>query len=171
VTDSRAARLRVPAGDWLEAVAPPGGLGTADDWPAEHAGEVDIVITVDTPLADRGLKNGARVLSLRGFRFTGDAVDEALATRALTEELGQRGLSAVGRAHGRNRTVRHLEALARAQVRLPDCLAAEVQRATDLLGDVHSKLQLQASYARRQHLGPGSNGSPIEPRILKGPRP
>jgi Uncharacterized BCR, YaiI/YqxD family COG1671 len=161
----------VPAGDWLEAVTPSGSLGTADDRPAEHAGEVDIVISADTPLADRGLKNGARVLSLRGFPFTRDAIGEALATRALTEELGQRGLSAVGRAHGRNWTARQLEALAKAQVRLPDCLAAEVQRATDLLGDVHRKLQLQASYARRQHLGPGSNGNPTEPRSPKGPRP
>ena len=44
------------------------GADTADDWIAEHAGDGDIVITADIPLASRCLKKGASVLGPSGKR-------------------------------------------------------------------------------------------------------
>jgi uncharacterized protein YaiI (UPF0178 family) len=85
------AGMRVPAGDWLEAVVLAGGFGAVDDWIAEHAQAGDIVITTDIPLADRCLRQGAHVLSPKGRAFTDHSIGEALATRALTEELRQMG--------------------------------------------------------------------------------
>jgi uncharacterized protein YaiI (UPF0178 family) len=63
------------------------GMDVADDWIAEHAGEGDIVITADIPLAARCLRNGARVLGTTGRPFTEDNVGGALATREILSEL------------------------------------------------------------------------------------
>lgn len=83
--------LRVPAGDWVQAVLPPEGFGSVDDWIAEHAGAGDIVVTADIPLAERGLQKGAHVLGPKGHAFTEDSIGEAMATRALMDELRQMG--------------------------------------------------------------------------------
>ena len=63
------------------------GMDVADDWIAEHAGEGDIVITADIPLAARCLRNGARVIGTTGRPFTEDNVGGALATREILSEL------------------------------------------------------------------------------------
>jgi len=90
--------MRVPTAAWLEAVLIPAGSGIVDDWIAEHAQAGDIVITTDIPLADRCLKKGARVLAPKGYPFTEDSIGEALATRALMEELRQMGTVSGGPA-------------------------------------------------------------------------
>ncbi len=90
--------MRVPGGDWLEAVVLPAGFSTVDDWIAERAGAGDIVITADIPLAERCLQKGARVLGPKGHVFTEDSIGEALATRALMEELRQMGAATGGPA-------------------------------------------------------------------------
>ena len=68
-----------------------GGFDVADDWIAERAESGDIVITTDIPLADRCLRQGARVLGPKGLEFTEDAIGDALATRALLDMLRQSG--------------------------------------------------------------------------------
>jgi len=83
--------LRVPAGDWVQAVLPPEGFGSVDDWIAEHAGPGDIVITADIPLAERCLQKNARVIGPKGHAFTEDSIGEAMATRALMDDLRQMG--------------------------------------------------------------------------------
>jgi uncharacterized protein YaiI (UPF0178 family) len=83
--------LRVPAGDWVQAVLPPEGFGSVDDWIAEHAETGDIVVTADIPLAERCLRKGARVIGPKGHAFTEDSIGEAMATRALMDELRQMG--------------------------------------------------------------------------------
>ena len=83
--------IRVPSESSIEPVVVKGGFDAADDWIAERAGEGDIVITADIPLADRCLKRGARVLGPKGDEFTEDAIGEALATRALLDMLRQSG--------------------------------------------------------------------------------
>ena len=83
--------LRVPAGDWAEAVLPPAGFGSVDDWIAEHVAAGDIVVTADIPLAERCLKKEARVLGPKGHAFTEASIGAALATRALMDELRQMG--------------------------------------------------------------------------------
>jgi uncharacterized protein len=83
--------LRVPAGDWVQAVLPPEGFGSVDDWIAEHAESGDIVVTADIPLAERCLRKSARVLGPKGHVFTEDSIGEAMATRALMDDLRQMG--------------------------------------------------------------------------------
>ena len=83
--------MRIPPEQGIELVVVPGGFDAADDWIAAHAGEGDIVITADIPLADRCLKAGARVLGTKGREFTLAGIGDALATRALMEMVRQMG--------------------------------------------------------------------------------
>jgi len=63
------------------------GADAADDWIAEHAGEGDIVVTADIPLASRALKKGARVLGPAGRPFTEAGIGMALGMRDLQRHL------------------------------------------------------------------------------------
>lgn len=78
---------RIPADERFAMVVVREGMDAADDWIAEHAGEGDIVITADIPLAARCLRNGARVIGTTGRPFTDDNVGGALATREILSEL------------------------------------------------------------------------------------
>lgn len=68
-----------------------GDFDAADDWIAEHTGPGDIVITGDILLASRCIRAGARVLGTRGREFTEAGIGEAVAMRALKDELRQMG--------------------------------------------------------------------------------
>lgn len=59
----------------------------ADDWIVEHAGEDDIVITSDIPLASRCLAKSARVLGPTGKAFTTESIGMALGMRDLQRHL------------------------------------------------------------------------------------
>lgn len=87
--------MRTPAGEWCEMVLLT-GFGEVDDWIAAQSGPTDIVVTSDIPLAERCLKNGSRVLSPKGYAWTNDTIGQALASRALHEELRQTGVLAGG---------------------------------------------------------------------------
>ncbi len=78
---------RIPDDERFALVVVREGMDVADDWIAEHAGEGDIVITADIPLAARCLRNGARVIGTTGRPFTEDNVGAALATRDILSEL------------------------------------------------------------------------------------
>ena len=54
--------MTVPRSDMIERVIVAEGPDIADDWIAERAGEADIVITADIPLAGRCVKTGASVI-------------------------------------------------------------------------------------------------------------
>jgi uncharacterized protein YaiI (UPF0178 family) len=84
------APLRVPTESLVELVVRP-GFGAADDWIAEQAGEGDIVVTADIPLAARCLAKGARVLDPKGKPLTDSHIGSALALRDLMDELRQGG--------------------------------------------------------------------------------
>ena len=84
-------RMRAPQEDWLEVVIVEGQFNAADDWIVEHAGEDDIVITGDIPLASRCLEKNARVLSPAGRIFTKESIGEALAGRELLSHLRDLG--------------------------------------------------------------------------------
>lgn len=86
-----------PDGD-VEMVTVGGGFGAADDWIAGRAGEGDIVITNDIPLADRVVKQSASVLTPKGRRLTEDSICDALATRDLMEQLREGGMVTGGPA-------------------------------------------------------------------------
>ena len=88
--------MRVPETDWLELVVVESHLDAADDWIVEHAGEDDIVITGDIPLASRCIHKGAKVLGLKGLPFTEDNIGGVLATRDLLAELREQGAKTRG---------------------------------------------------------------------------
>jgi uncharacterized protein YaiI (UPF0178 family) len=83
--------LRVPESPLVERVVVAEGLDRADDWIAERAGEGDIVVTADVPLADRCVKRGARVIAPNGRPFTPDSIGADLATRNLMTSLRESG--------------------------------------------------------------------------------
>lgn len=85
------ARMRVPDEDAIKLVLVDDQFNAADDWIVEHVGEDDIVITGDIPLADRCVKEGARVLGPRGRVYTEDSIGGALATRDLLSHLREAG--------------------------------------------------------------------------------
>lgn len=82
----------------VESIKVKRGFDSADDWIAEHAGQDDVVVTADIPLAARCLKNQARVISPSGLPFAEESIGDALATRDLMEQLRQSGLQGGGPA-------------------------------------------------------------------------
>jgi len=83
--------MRVPHKTFIHLEVVPGGFDAADDWIAAQAGQDDIVITADIPLAHRCIAKGARVLCPGGKPFTEDNIGSALATRDLRSELRDLG--------------------------------------------------------------------------------
>jgi uncharacterized protein YaiI (UPF0178 family) len=74
------------------------GFDAADDWIATRAGNDDIVITADIPLAARCLERGARVIGTTGYPFSESNIGDAMATRTLLAELRGAGVEAGGPA-------------------------------------------------------------------------
>ncbi len=83
--------MNVPRSPMIERVVVPEGPDVADDWIAERAGESDIVITADIPLAARCVSNGASVIGPTGKPFTEDSIGMTLATRNLMSDLRSAG--------------------------------------------------------------------------------
>ncbi len=79
--------MRVPNERWIALEVVGGGFDEADDWIVEHVLPHDIVITADIPLANRCLKEGARVIGTTGKPFTDNNIGQAIATRDLLSEL------------------------------------------------------------------------------------
>ncbi|SDR61535.1 hypothetical protein SAMN05444161_8201 [Rhizobiales bacterium GAS191] len=83
--------IRTPRDPSIELVGVGSGFDAADDWIAERAGPVDIVITTDIPLAGRCLKAGAAVIAPTGKVFTENSIGMALAMRELMTDLRAMG--------------------------------------------------------------------------------
>ncbi len=83
--------MNVPRSETIERVIVTQGPDVADDWIVERAGESDIVITADVPLAGRSVKKGATVLSPTGKPFDDNSMGLALATRDLMTDLRSAG--------------------------------------------------------------------------------
>lgn len=90
--------LNVPRSPLIERVVVPAGPDVADDWIVERAGPGCIIITTDIPLASRGVKAGAQVISPKGKVFTESSIGMALATRNLMEDLRSAGETTRGPA-------------------------------------------------------------------------
>ena len=87
--------IGVPRDPRITLVVVEAGPDAADDWIATRAGTGDVVITADTPLADRALKSGAQAIHPMGRPFTAGNIGSALASRAIGEHL--RGMGEVTR--------------------------------------------------------------------------
>jgi uncharacterized protein YaiI (UPF0178 family) len=83
--------LNVPRDPRHELVVVNDSFDAADNWIAERAGEGDIVITADIPLADRALKKGAAVIGNTGMPFTTASIGMAMANRELLQNLRAMG--------------------------------------------------------------------------------
>jgi hypothetical protein len=88
--------ILIPNEDWLEMVVVSSQLDAADDWVVEHIEKKDILITGDIPLAARGLKKGARVLTHKGTIISENSIGNMLATRDLMTHLRDIGISTTG---------------------------------------------------------------------------
>ncbi len=88
--------MNVPRSDMIERVIVNEGPDVADDWIVERAGERDIVITADIPLAGRCVKKGATVIGPTGKPFDDDSIGMALATRDLLTGLRSAGATTRG---------------------------------------------------------------------------
>jgi len=97
-------KMSVPIEPGIRLVVVQEGFDAADDWIASHAGQDDIVITADIPLAARCLKCGSRVLGTSGREFTEAGIGDALATRALMDMMRQMGNVTGGPAAMDNKT-------------------------------------------------------------------
>ncbi|MAN74573.1 MAG: hypothetical protein CME84_10860 [Henriciella sp.] len=90
--------MRVPQHRLITRVTVPEGPDVADDWIAERADAHAIIVTSDILLAERCLKAGARVLSPKGKAFTENSIGQAVATRAIMEDLRGMGEQTSGPA-------------------------------------------------------------------------
>lgn len=81
----------VPRDPMIERIAVAAGPDAADDWIAERAGEGDVVVTADLPLADRCVKAGAAVIAPNGRVFDETSIGMAIATRNLMADLRSAG--------------------------------------------------------------------------------
>ncbi len=95
--------MRAPSDATIEMILVDGNFDAADDWIAKHAGENDVVITADIPLASRCLKKKAMVLRPTGREFTEEYIGEALASRELMSHLRDLGTLTGGPAPFENR--------------------------------------------------------------------
>lgn len=93
------------------------GADAADDWIIGHAGENDIVVTADIPLAARALERGAHALGPTGRPFTPATIGMAVAMRELKQHLREtgesKGYNAVFAATDRSRFLSELDRLCR----------------------------------------------------------
>jgi len=104
--------INISQEDWLELVVVSNQLDAADDWIADNIAKNDVLITGDIPLAARGLKKGARVLSPRGMVFSERSIGNTLATRDLMTHLRDIGVNTAGpAAFSKNDRSRFLQAL------------------------------------------------------------
>lgn len=84
-------RIRVPDTPGIRLQVVGDGFDMADDWIVGQAGDGDIVITADIPLAARCIAGGACVVSPHGKRLDRHNIGDAVATRNLLAELREAG--------------------------------------------------------------------------------
>lgn len=87
--------MQVPENQLVKRVIVSADFDAADDYIAENAEEVSVVVTADILLAEGCLKAGATVIAPNGKLFTEDSIGTAIATRAILEDL-----RAGGEQHG-----------------------------------------------------------------------
>lgn len=83
--------IRVPQDPMIERIAAGAGMDAADDWIAERADTLSIVVTADIPLASRCVKAGAQAIAPNGRAFTEDSIGMTLAVRNLMHDLRSSG--------------------------------------------------------------------------------
>ena len=88
--------LRTPPSPFIRAMQVPPGFDVADRRIAELAGEGDLVVTADIPLAAQVVENGAIALNPRGERYDRDNIRECLSLRNFMDEMRGSGIQTGG---------------------------------------------------------------------------
>jgi hypothetical protein len=90
-------RLAAPLGnDFVEVVRVSGGPDVADQHIADNAGDGDVAITADIPLAAVLVEKGLLVIDPRGDQYTVENVRERLSVRDFMESLRGAGVETGG---------------------------------------------------------------------------
>ena len=79
--------IRIPDDPMVERVIVNDKFDAADDWIAERAGPLTVVVTADILLAERCVKSGSIVLAPNGKPFTENSIGMSVATRAIMADL------------------------------------------------------------------------------------
>ncbi|MBT8388858.1 MAG: YaiI/YqxD family protein [Altererythrobacter sp.] len=87
--------FRIPDSPRVKRVLVDDSFDAADDWIADNADARSVVITGDILLAERCLKAGASVLKHNGQPFDAGSIGNAIATRAIMEDL-RAGMEGIG---------------------------------------------------------------------------
>jgi uncharacterized protein len=90
--------LRTPPSPFIKAIQVPSGFDAADNRIVEMAGEGDLVITADIPLAAAAIEKGAHVLDPRGSWFTRENIQERVTMREVMDQLRASGIDTGGPA-------------------------------------------------------------------------
>ena len=88
--------LRTPPSPFIRAMQVPSGFDVADGRIAELAGEGDLVVTADIPLAAQVVEKGAIALNPRGERYDRDNIRECLSLRNFMDEMRGSGIQTGG---------------------------------------------------------------------------
>jgi len=88
--------LRTPPSPFIRAMQVPSGFDVADRRIAELAGEGDLVVTADIPLAAQVVEKGAIALNPRGERYDRDNIREYLSLRNFMDEMRGSGIQTGG---------------------------------------------------------------------------
>jgi uncharacterized protein YaiI (UPF0178 family) len=84
--------IDVPRSRYVRMLQVARGFDVADNEIAARAGNGDLVITSDIPLAADAIKRGAEVVSSRGERFTDDNIGERLNMRDFMDTMRSSGM-------------------------------------------------------------------------------
>lgn len=87
--------FRIPDNPRIRRVIVDDTFDAADDWIAHNADPQSVVVTGDILLAERCLGSGARVLKHNGDEFDAASIGNAIATRAILEDL-RAGMDGIG---------------------------------------------------------------------------
>lgn len=90
--------LRVPPSPWIRALQVPAGFDVADRRIAEEAGDGDLVISADIPLAAQVIAKGAAVIDPRGDLLDARNIEERLTMRNFMQGLRDSGVQTGGPA-------------------------------------------------------------------------
>jgi uncharacterized protein YaiI (UPF0178 family) len=83
--------MQTPDSDLVELIQVPSGFDVADNHIVANAGQHDVVITADIPLAGELVRKGLIAISPKGEIFDAESIGERLAMRNLFTEMRSSG--------------------------------------------------------------------------------
>jgi len=97
--------VRTPPSRYIQSIQVSSGIDVADSEIVGRAGDRDLVITADIPLAALVLEKGALALNPRGELYTADTIAQRLSMRNFMDELRGAGVNTCGppTLHARDR--------------------------------------------------------------------